>query len=80
MVYLSFFITLCLLTFDSPNGRAHIWRMFKCYSFVLLHYYSTDFWGVLNALPKLHTNDRVGRTSSPSKIALVLTSMVKSYF
>jgi len=47
---------------------------------VLLHHYSHDFFRVVNKIPKLHTIDLFGWTSLPSKIALVLTSMLKSYF
>jgi hypothetical protein len=35
---------------------------------------------VVSTLPKLHTNDLSGWTSTLSKIALVLVSMVKSFF
>lgn len=46
----------------------------------MLHHYSNDFFEAVNILPKLHISDMFGWTSSPSKIALVLTSMLKSYF
>ena len=49
------------------------------YKLMLLHCTSLPFL-VVNTLPKLHTNDLFGWTSSLSKIALVLVSTVKSYF
>ena len=49
------------------------------YKLMLLHCASLPFL-VVNTLPKLHTNDLFGWTSSLSKIALVLVSMVKLYF
>ena len=43
---------------------------------MFLYCYSNNFFGVVNILPKLHTNDLFGWISSPSKITFDFNSEI----